>query len=471
MMKTILNVFTLIILCTTFSFADIIHVPADTASIQGGIDLASNGDTVLVQPGIYVENINFNGKKIVVGSLTLTTGDTSYISQTVIDGNESGSVVTFETLEDFTAVLSGFMITNGVGQWGENGGGGINLKNSSPLVTYMLIINNRAYSNGGGICFYNSNAQFSHVKVKSNWTAGLMEGGGAGGGISIENSNPLLTDVEITDNYSQSGGGILCGNSNPTLIDVTVNNNKATSGGMGGTSGGGIVFGNSSPTLVNVTVSDNISNNDTGGIVFSNSSGSLSNVTIAKNSGSGISGVYFTMSLSNVTITENSGAGISLDASSLSLVNTILWNNSPEILNAYTPTDSVNVFYSDIKGGWLGEGNIDADPMFVDTANGDYRLKTGSPCIDAGTVFFEYEDEILINLKPWQYNDHAPDIGAYESGSPLGITEVQNNPIVFALSQNYPNPFNPSTTIDFDLPKIYRAEYTSTELKQTNFRM
>ena len=96
-------------------FATIIKLPGDQPTIQAGIDSESVGDTVLVDTGRYVENINFNGKNIVVGSLFLTTTDTSYISQTVIDGDSSGSVVAFENGEDSTEVLSGFTITNGKG--------------------------------------------------------------------------------------------------------------------------------------------------------------------------------------------------------------------------------------------------------------------------------------------------------------------------------------------------------------------
>ena len=53
----------------------IINIPADYPSIQQGIDAGNNGDTVLVQPGTYYENINFNGHNVTLASLFLTTGD------------------------------------------------------------------------------------------------------------------------------------------------------------------------------------------------------------------------------------------------------------------------------------------------------------------------------------------------------------------------------------------------------------
>ena len=75
MMKTILRIIILSFLFTTISIADIINVPADIDSIQGGIDLANHGNTVLVSVGTYYENINFNRNNITVGSLYLTTND------------------------------------------------------------------------------------------------------------------------------------------------------------------------------------------------------------------------------------------------------------------------------------------------------------------------------------------------------------------------------------------------------------
>ena len=67
-MKTILQSIILSIVFITFSFATTINVPADIDSIQGGINMAVDGDTVLVQPNTYYENINFNGKNIIVAS-------------------------------------------------------------------------------------------------------------------------------------------------------------------------------------------------------------------------------------------------------------------------------------------------------------------------------------------------------------------------------------------------------------------
>ena len=62
----------------------IINIPGDYPTIQLGIGAAINGDTVLVQPGRYVENIDFLGKNITVASLFSTTQDTSYISKMLL---------------------------------------------------------------------------------------------------------------------------------------------------------------------------------------------------------------------------------------------------------------------------------------------------------------------------------------------------------------------------------------------------
>ncbi|MHA2032302.1 MAG: T9SS type A sorting domain-containing protein [Candidatus Kariarchaeaceae archaeon] len=475
-MKFILYFFQLLLLCTSILHAEIINIPADIDSIQGGIDMTVDGDTVLVQPGTYVENINFNGKNIVVGSLMLTTGDTSYISQTIIE-DSSGIKVTFENGEDSTAVLSGFSV-NGINSYN---GGGILVLNSSPTLSYLNVYNNHRGDAipGGGIRFISSNTRISHVKVKSNRSGNPSQPGRFGGiycwksnltitdvkiienhgGIALDSSNAVLNNVEIKDNIIN--GGMQCYNSNPRLNNVKIygNSNGEPWGGGEVSRGGGIYLDNSNPTLVNVEITNNIAGYH-GGIYCDHSDLTLINSTISRN-------YQGTNEFPPYNPQANS---VFCQASNLILINSISWFNDWKELAAID-TSSITFLHSDIQGGldsilaytdtsstvnWL-TGNINANPIFVDTANGDYNLKEGSPCIDKGIqdtmiVYNNGQDTIYIPIIA--YNGNAPDMGAYES--PYTVTKIgtfSKTPTKFSLSQNYPNPFNPSTTIEFTLPK------------------
>src|ERR1700732_1774738 len=111
----------LVILSIGFSLpalaGNTIHVPADQPTIQAGINAAINGDTVLVSPGTYFENINFNGKAITVKS----AGGPAV---SVIDGQQLGPVVEFATSETRNSVLRGFTLQNGHGHINNSRGGG-----------------------------------------------------------------------------------------------------------------------------------------------------------------------------------------------------------------------------------------------------------------------------------------------------------------------------------------------------------
>ena len=286
------------------------------ATVQRGIDASINSDTVLVLAGTYVENINYNGKNIVVGSLFLSTSDTSYISSTVIDGNQNGTVVSFESGEDNTAVLSGFTIQNGM-----------NLASA--------------------------------------------------GGIYCWGSSPSLENLTISGNSAGLGGGIWCyGSSSPSLKNLTISGNSAISWG-----GGICVMYNSNPSLENVKITNNYTDDCGGGIFYDM--------------------VSLGSSLNNVTITNNyagddcdpgwegeGGGGIAVRATTfngyVSLVNCVLWNNLPDEIYSQSQNNEITVSYSDIQGGWEGEGNIDADPLFCNPENGDYTLATNSPCVGTG---------------------------------------------------------------------------------------
>ena len=134
------------------------------ATIQAGIDAASDGDTVLVAAGTYIENINFNGKNIVVQGEDRET--------TIIDGGQNGSVVTFENVE--SGLLDGFTIQNGR----DYGGGGI-LINSSASLKNLIIKDNRSSGKGAGIRIDGGNSTIDASIIRENTS------GGGGGGIAL----------------------------------------------------------------------------------------------------------------------------------------------------------------------------------------------------------------------------------------------------------------------------------------------
>ena len=144
-MKTIISaaiaVLSVTILSASPALAATIHVPAFQPTIQAGINYASAGDLVFVEPGTYTENIDFLGKAITV------QGEYG-AGVTAIDGDQSGSVVTFENGETATSVLEGFTIKNGSGTSGV--GGGIYCDSSSPTITGCTLSGNTASNSGGG---------------------------------------------------------------------------------------------------------------------------------------------------------------------------------------------------------------------------------------------------------------------------------------------------------------------------------
>jgi hypothetical protein len=166
-----------------------------------------------------------------------------------------------------------------------------------------------------------------------------------GGGMSLSFSNPTLTHVTITGNTAENyGGGMRLSSSNPILTHVTITGNTAGEGG-------GMRLYNSNPTLTYVTISDN-------------------------------DATY--------------GGGMYVYYSNPTLTNSILWNNSPESILLDSDEEPI-ITYSDIEGGWEGEGNIDIDPLFTDSENDDYTLMENSPCIDTGI-------EIIFRIgKKWVY--------------------------------------------------------------------
>jgi hypothetical protein len=223
----------------------LMHIPDDFGTIQAGINAAFDGDTLLVDPGTYTENINFNGKDVIVASLYLTTGEIEYILYTIINGDNNGSsVVVFRNGETEDARLTGFTLRNGDTDFG----GGVYVNASSPTLDHILITDCHASRRGGGV-------------------------------YATGNSNVTMTNVTIAGNSAEENGGAMN--------------------------------------------------------VFA-------------------------------------GAGATINSS-------ILYSNDPTDM-----PNGLTVTYSDVEGGYNGQGNIDEDPLFAYDFNGSYQIIRNSPCIDTG---------------------------------------------------------------------------------------
>ncbi|MEN8225432.1 MAG: choice-of-anchor Q domain-containing protein [Bacteroidota bacterium] len=139
----------------------------DYTTIQEGVDAANNGDTVLVFPGIYYENIFYDTTSLTIGSLALTTGDSAYISQTIIDGNQAGTCIRIYFCEEKSTIY-GFTIRNGRATGEGTIGGGLFLFHSQIDVYKCVIENNIASGYGGGVCSYESDTYLSGVTIRYN---------------------------------------------------------------------------------------------------------------------------------------------------------------------------------------------------------------------------------------------------------------------------------------------------------------
>ncbi|MDP8205441.1 MAG: right-handed parallel beta-helix repeat-containing protein [Candidatus Electryonea clarkiae] len=463
----ILIVLLVLFVCTCSSFATIINVPDDFETIQAAIDTSQSGDTVLVSSGTYLENINFNGKNITVASHFLTTGDESYLVNTIIDGDSIGAVVTFENEENENAILIGFAVRNG---YSETSGGGIECRYSSPTISDCLILNNYTLIWGGGISFdVNSNGIIRNCEIYLN------SAGPGGGGIDIgADCNPVISDCYIHHNearFGSGGGMIIYTESHPLIENCVFYENTAER------EGGAIWIGiYSNPIISNCQFLDNMVGYHGGAIaVYDNCmpliTGCLFEDNETEDYGIGDAIAMFESSIClirNCTFDweEENDTLIFLSSSNASIINSSLYGQETLVI-AFGPDETENsilVAYSDVSGGeesietndngsvYWEDRNIDADPMYVDLDDGDYNLRQNSPCIDAGTAFFVWQGDTLINLSDDEYNGEAPDIGAYESNYQLVKNKSASLPEKFMLSQNYPNPFNSITTISIGLP-------------------
>lgn len=434
--------------------ADIIEVPADQATIELAISAASSGDTILIAPGIYFEHLEWSDKNIVLGSWYLTTGDTSYIGQTIINGGANGRIMKITYVEGVSA-LSGLTLTNGK----STEGAAIYLLSSKIRMKHLRIKGNLTSgtekAQGAAILAYNTKIFADEIVIDSN-RAICANDNSFGAGIYGRNSELYITNSRISNNTADLGGGIF---QVYGLIDV---NNVRFENNTAGYPGGAIaLFANAK---LNATNSVFTGNNGAGSALYGSETQALSFVNcMFTNNGSTVIDVRkLVLRLNNCTFTNNSGAHAvwAFSNTVLHAMNTVFWNDHDHELNLSGNTNQAFIGYCALtngEDGIKGDGPYtifgplwDMDPLLME--ENDYKLSDYSPYIGAGLDSLEVFPFMKAPLFDMENNPRPlpdgsmPDLGAYEHllGGPLMGSEESKT----AKIRIFPNPVEDHFFID-----------------------
>lgn len=339
---------------------------------------------------------------------------------------------------DGTAVLDGFTISAGNAPLY---GGGLYIYGASPQVRNCTFSQNQAGVGGGGL--YCGSPYPSPVASPSISRCTFRNNSSdLGGGAHFYDSDPVLTDCQFLMNLGGSGGGAYAVDHDGTpqghqnYVRCSFQGNQAYLGAgiydfitdsmleectFSNNDGGAVYFGYGTFSLTACTFEGNRVSETSGvagALDVSSSSGEIRNCIFRSNQGYAGGAIRNWGNLSSSLTVTNSlfhenraserGGAMDCGRGNVTLINCtlsgnlattipstmtcqrtalvatdcILWDGGTEIVDLYQSSVSVN--YSNVEGGFLGTGNINVDPQFVDPVAGNLRLKGSSPCIDAG---------------------------------------------------------------------------------------
>jgi Right handed beta helix region len=384
--------------------ATTLHVPQQYPTIQSAIDAAAAGDTVLVAAGTYNEAIDFQSKAITVAS-------ESGAGSTIINGDGVGVVVTMNANAGEAPVLRGFTVRNG-GPYGSTDGA-IDTSGGAALIENNTITANLFCGDGA------VTARFSAATIRNNVISGnsqvLCSGGVGGAGVSIQGAGT----VQLLNNL------------------ITGNTHTSEAGGVG-------LFGAGTPTISGNVIKDNVGWIGGGMSIENVSDATITNNIIVENEGAQGGGIYLSvpygdrgpLAVNNTIAANRANTGLAVYAVGFDMqaafVNNILVGDGTASVfqcdgtyDPNPPTIRFNDVYNSGTGSAYGgictdqtavNGNISADPSFVDAAGGNFHIRRG-PAVDSGTNSGAPATDIDGDLRPLDGNGDGiaiVDMGADE---------------------------------------------------------
>ena len=370
--------------------AGTIHVPTDRATVRAAVDAAASGDTILIAPGIHAGGVYIKAKSVTLASWFLTTQDTTYIAQTVIDsvfGDPCGGNTTCagNAVLEFASDAGGSAVVGLTIRKGEDG-----VRSRAVMeLAYCHVLGNHDgidYQNGAGGTVRNS-----------LFANNLDDGIDINGAINIS-----VRDNIIRDNHQDGVEFRLYAYSGPlTHIDFLRNRFTGNGGdgiqlidypdvsnriiriehnyfsGTGDASVGCMPDGQTGETFVGAPIAERVY------VIHNTFSGERY----------GFVGGANVIALNNVFTGVQVSALRRVGGSSITSYS-LFWNNG--IDHEESNVDLPHLLH--------------ADPLL--SASG--TPTSGSPAIDAGTAFFQWQGETVLDLPSTAYQGAAPDMGAFE---------------------------------------------------------
>lgn len=358
------------------------------ATIQGAIDAAGSGHSIWVTGGHFrlSRSIAINKSLRIYGGFA--GNEERLLDRRLVDAysiisnrNDGTRNRCFEIEGDIAVIIDGFIVTGGGGQ--AYGGGGIYAHGTEAALVEFSIAN---------CLFVENSVDFNDTNIDTG-----------GGALLIEYGRATIVACAFISNHAHNGGAI--SNYYSTIRVVSsffIGNNVQDADYYIAPRFGGAIYNVNADgvSISNCYFAQNIASRG-GAVANEHTTGTVIRNSIFWNNdvfqdrgdlgyGGGIHSRGGDLTVTNCTFSgnsaENGGGAISVAGTHVRIFNSILWNNSgtENEFEIVTREAQLYVSFSDIRGGYPGRGNIDADPLFLSAVNGDLRLSSQSPCIDNG---------------------------------------------------------------------------------------